>query len=263
MRLGVGSVRRQALRKPTRGGATLSQMTTVPVLRLDPDLGAGIDSSKRETAERTCRARVFEAEAGAWDAKEAVKGQDRTGFGLLVLSGTLCRRVTQGTLRGAELLGPGDLLRPWDRVGEWSSIPAEADWVVIDNARLAILDADFSRLAAPFPEIAVALTRRSLLRSRYLAILVAIVNQRTIETRLNMLFWHLADRFGYVRGEWVDIPVPLTHGLLSELVAARRPSVSTALSRLRDRGVLVRGDEGWALRGTAPAGFEVLRDGAG
>jgi CRP/FNR family transcriptional regulator, cyclic AMP receptor protein len=236
-------------------------MATVPVLRLDPDLGAGIESSKRETAERTCLARVLEAEAGAWDAEEAVKDH-RTGFGLLVLSGTLCRRVAQGRLRGAELLGPGDLLRPWDRVGEWSSIPAEADWVVIGDARLAILDADFSRQAASFPEIAVALTRRSLLRSRYLAILVAIVNQRTIETRLNLLFWHLADRFGYVRGEWIDIPVPLTHSLLSELVAARRPSVSTALSSLRDRGVLVRNEDGWALRGTAPEGFGLLHDAA-
>jgi len=33
-----------------------------------------------------------------------------------------------------------------------------------------------------------------------------------------------------MRGEWVSMPVPLTHRLLSELVAARRPSVTTAPS---------------------------------
>ena len=64
-----------------------------------------------------------------------------------------------------------------------------------------------SRAAALlFPEIGVAIVRRALLRSRYLAILVAIVSQRKVETRLVMLFWHLADRFGHMRDGWVDVP---------------------------------------------------------
>lgn len=62
-----------------------------------------------------------------------------------------------------------------------------------------------------------------------------------------MLFWHLADRFGQMRGEWVEIPVPLTHGTLSELVGARRPSVTTALSQLQENRILLRTDGGWRL----------------
>jgi CRP/FNR family cyclic AMP-dependent transcriptional regulator len=51
------------------------------------------------------------------------------------------------------------------------------------------------------------------------------------------------------------VPVPLTHSLLSELVAARRPSVTTALSGLQERGVLRREGSGWLLRGPTPTAY--------
>ncbi len=233
-------------------------MTTVSVLRQDPDLGAAVAESRRELAARSCVANVLDIPRGEWKAEEMTPAG--SGFGLLVLSGVLCRRVVQSERYGAELIGPGDLMRPWDRIGEWSTIPTESSWTAIEPARVAVLDAEFTRRAAPFPEIAVTLVRRGLLRSRYLAILIAIINQRRIETRLNMLFWHLADRFGQVRGEWVHVPVPLTHSLLGELVAARRPSVTTALSRLQERGVVVRDRQGWRLSGPAPPEFHALRE---
>lgn len=72
-----------------------------------------------------------------------------------------------------------------------------------------------------------------------------------------MLFWHLADRFGQVHGDRVEIPVPLTHSILGELVAARRPSVTTALSHLQEQGTLLRDGRGWRLHGTIPP--ELLR----
>jgi CRP-like cAMP-binding protein len=237
-------------------------VTTVPVLRLDPDLGAAIAAEKRGAAVRACGARAIELPSGHWDADQ-VDGAVRAGYGLLVLSGILCRRVVQSERYGAELIGPGDLMRPWDRVSEWSTIPTNSSWTVIEPVRLAVLDADFARRAAPFPELGVALVRRALMRSRYLAILIAIVSQRRIETRLTMLFWHLADRFGQMRGGWVEIPVPLTHSLLGELVAARRPSVSTALSRLGERGVLHRAGNGWRLSGTVPPEYRALREANG
>jgi CRP-like cAMP-binding protein len=222
---------------------------TVPVLRLDPDLGAGIDGARWELAERSCVAQTLEISRGAWDA-DSVAG---SGFGLLVVAGILSRRVVQNECHGAELVGPGDLLRPWDHVGDWASIPTESSWQVIERARVVVLDEDFARRAARFPEIALALIRRGLLRSHYLATLVAIISQRRIESRLNMLFWHLADRFGQMRGQWVSVPVPLTHRLLSELVAARRPSVTTALSNLQGREVLRREGSGWLVRAPDPA----------
>lgn len=242
---------------PLSDRSRLSKTARIHVLRLDPDLGAEIAASKRAVAERACIARVLERPAGRWDT-DAISELDRSGFGLLVVSGTLCRRVVHSERAGAELLGSGDLLRPWDRIGEWSSIPTESDWSVIEHSHLAVLDADFAQRAAPYPEIAIALTRRGLMRSRYQAILGAIVSQRRVETRLNMLFWHLADRFGSVRGAWVDVPVPLTHSLLGEFVAARRPSVTTALARLDEQGVLIRQQGGWRLRGPVPSDLDKL-----
>jgi len=227
-------------------------VTTAAVLRVDPDLGAGISGRRRLLAERACLARTLEIPRGAWNADIVSGGENRRGFGLLVISGVLCRRIVQSECHGAELIGPGDLLRPWDRVGEWASIPTESSWLAIERARFAMLDGEFTRRATPFPEIALNLIRRGLLRSRYLAILIAIIGQRRVETRLTMLFWHLADRFGQVRGEWVSLPVPLTHSLLSELVAARRPSVTTALTGLHERGVLRREGSGWLLRRPSP-----------
>jgi CRP/FNR family transcriptional regulator, cyclic AMP receptor protein len=236
---------------------------TVPVLQLDPDLGAAVPESRRAAAIRSCGARALELPRGTWDVgPDGEQGISTSGFGLLVLSGVLCRRVVQSERYGAELIGPGDLMRPWDLIGEWSTIPTGSSWTVIEAARVAVLDADFSRRAAPFPGVAETLVRRALMRSRYLAILVAIVSQRRIETRLTMLFWHLADRLGHVHGEWVEIPVPLTHSLLGELVAARRPSVTTALSRLYDRGVLIRDPHGWRLSGSVPPEYHAIRQAA-
>jgi CRP/FNR family transcriptional regulator, cyclic AMP receptor protein len=231
-------------------------MATIPVLTLDPDLGAAVAEPQRSLAARSCRASELEVARGEWEA-DALE-PDPGALGLLVISGILCRRVSQSERYGAELVGPGDLLRPWDKVGGWTTIPAEASWTAIEPTRLALLDGDFARRAARFPEIAAALLRRSVLRSRYLALLVAIISQRRVETRLNMLFWHLADRFGQVHGEGVEIPVPLTHSLLAELVAARRPSVTTALSRLQEQNVLRRKPGGWQLTGTAPPEYAAL-----
>jgi hypothetical protein len=225
-------------------------MKTTIVPQVDPDLLGEMREPRRSQALRTCRAEVVELPSGEW--RPDLAGFDTAGFGLLVLSGVLCRRVVQNECYGAELIGPGDLMRPWDQVSDWSSIPVESSWKVLQPGRLAILDSAFARRAAPYPEIGSVLMRRALMRSRYLTILVAIISQRRVDTRLTMLFWHLADRFGRLRGEWVEIPVPLTHATLAELVAARRPSVTTALSGLYERGVLIRDDGGWRLRSAVP-----------
>jgi CRP/FNR family cyclic AMP-dependent transcriptional regulator len=51
----------------------------------------------------------------------------------------------------------------------------------------------------------------------------------------------------------VHVEAPLTHELLAHLVSARRPSVSSALSRLVERGVLERRRSTWVLRGDPPS----------
>jgi hypothetical protein len=81
---------------------------------------------------------------------------------------------------------------------------------------------------------------------------MAIVQQPKIETRLHMLLWHIADQWGTVRRDGVTIPVILPHTVLAALVAARRPTVTTALIALERHGHLTRTDAGWTLHGKPP-----------
>ncbi len=52
--------------------------------------------------------------------------------------------------------------------------------------------------------------------------------------------WHLASNWGYVTRNGVCMPFRLTHQALGEIVGARRPSVTSAMRRLREDGRIVR-----------------------
>lgn len=228
---------------------------TIDVLEREPELGKGMPESRREQARQACVAAIVQIPKGEWDPRGG--DDDPGGFGLLVDSGFIVRRVGQGGRFGAELLGPGDLLRPWQTFGADASLPFEPRWTAITPLSLAVLDADFVRRAAPYPALAVQLVDRTMLRSRHLAIALAVIHQPRVDRRLHMLFWHYADRWGRLGSDGVRIEVPLTHALLSELVAARRPTVSTALGQLEREGVLRREGEGWRLLGGPPAELDV------
>ena len=80
-----------------------------------------------------------------------------------------------------------------------------------------------------------------------------------IEKRLVILFWHLADRWGKVTPEGVRITLPLSHGMIAKLVGSRRPTVTTAMGKLRDEGVVEKVDDGWVLRGPPPEDLRNVR----
>jgi CRP-like cAMP-binding protein len=67
-----------------------------------------------------------------------------------------------------------------------------------------------------------------------------------------MLLWHLAARWGRVRSDGTVLRLRLTHAVLADLVAARRPTVTTALSDLSRRGLVKTDGETWVLSGDAP-----------
>jgi len=82
---------------------------------------------------------------------------------------------------------------------------------------------------------------------------IGTVHQPRVDMRLHMLFWHLADRWGRVRADGTIVPLRLSHSVLADLVAARRPTVSSALSDLAERELVRPLDEGWLLSGEPPA----------
>jgi CRP/FNR family transcriptional regulator, cyclic AMP receptor protein len=223
----------------------------VNVLDEDPDLGEFLTPGRLSRATAHARAATRDLERGDWN-QDRWSLAVRAGAGLLVLDGLLLRRVGMDGRFGAELLGAGDLLRPWQREDAIASIPRNSGWRVLRPTRLAVLDLDFTKRIAAYPEVQGQLVARALRRARYLAVNMAIVQQPKVETRLNMLLWHLADRWGTVRPEGVLMPLTLTHEVLSELLAARRPTVSAALAALDRRGSASRLDSGWLLRGRPP-----------
>jgi CRP/FNR family cyclic AMP-dependent transcriptional regulator len=219
----------------------------VSLLDADPELGAAVVEAERAAAAAAASARTIELDAGRW---EPPRSADPAHLGLLVLSGLVTRTVTIAGRDSVELLAQGDLLRPWVRLGPDATVTPSVAWEVLEPTELAVLDADFARRVARWPELTAVLLERTVMRSRMLAFALAISHVRRVDERLLLLLWHLADRWGRVTVDGVVVPLRLTHRALATLVGAQRPSVSTALGSLRSGGMLERRDDGsWLLRG--------------
>jgi CRP/FNR family transcriptional regulator, cyclic AMP receptor protein len=220
------------------------------VLAEDPDLAEGIAPAERQLAVEQCAVREVRLQCGGWSGRQPDLLPD--GIGLLVLDGLLIRRVGIEGEFGAELLGQGDILRPWQGEDAVPTLSRTSGWRVLQPTRLALLDRRAAQRFARYPQLTGRLVARALERSRNLAINMAIVHHGRVETRLHMLFWHLADRWGRVRKEGVVVPLRLTHSVLADLVSARRPTVTSALSRLSAHGLIRAERGGWLLSGEPP-----------
>src|SRR2546423_3472789 len=225
----------------------------IRLLEAQPDLGEGLSPEDEADARRHVVALLDSVEPGPWEPREQY-ALEPSFFGLLVVDGMISRDVELGGRRCSELLGPGDLLRPWDYdEGATASVPAASAWTVHEPARLAVLDGRFARVACRYPELVAKLIGRTLRRSRWLAILLTISSMPRVDARVQALFWHLADRWGHVTLDGVVVPVRLTHDMIGRLVGAHRPSVTTALSELSRAERIARLPNGWLLRGDPPS----------
>ncbi len=220
------------------------------ILSEEPALAEAIPTAHRQQAVDECIAQIARIAPGRWRGEGAAI--IREGIGLLVLQGLLIRRVGIDGRFGAELLGEGDLLRPWQGQDVPPTLPRTTGWRVLEPTRVAVLDLPAARRLARYPELTGRLVGRALERSRNLAVNMAIVHQPRVDVRLHMLFWQLADRWGRVRNDGVSVPLHLTHEVLADLVAARRPTVTSALSELADRSLVRLIDTSWLLSGEPP-----------
>ena len=223
------------------------------VLACDPELGADLEEPRREAAARSSAVAVRDIPPGPWSPGR-LEGAVRGGFGLLVLDGMAARTVACDGRTAAELLGPGDLLNPWQCGRPHETIEVHAYWTVLSELRIALLDRTFAARTAPYPEIAVALAGRGAQRARDLAIRLSIAQFSRVDDRLTLLLWHLAERWGRVLADGVLVRLPLTHDMLSQLIAVRRPSVTVGLGELRRRGEVLPVPGGWLLRGEPATG---------
>jgi hypothetical protein len=219
-------------------------------LREDPELADAIPPERRQQAIEECTAPELLIQPGGWGGRGSLGF--RGGIGVLVLGGLMIRRVGIEGRFGAELIGEGDLLRP-NEESVSPLLPLITNWSIVLPTRVAALDVGFEQRVAKYPELTRCLVARAIQRSKNLAVNMAIVHQARVDVRLHMLLWHLAARWGRVRSDGTVLRLRLTHTVLADLVAARRPTVTTALSDLARRGLIRTDGETWVLSGEAPS----------
>lgn len=230
------------------------------VLDVDPELVEELPPDHAEAARRAAVAAIEELPSGPWITADGRPEWAEPGhLGLLIVSGLVARGVFIEAGRPfVELLGPGDVLRPWLRT--YASVPSGESWRVMQPTRIAMLDRRFALSVSPWPEVVAALADRHVRRARGLVFHLAVCHLKRIEDRVLVVLWHLADRWGRVTPDGVVLPISLTHELIAGIVGAKRPSVTTALGELRARGLAERTDGGsWLLHGQAPGTLDLLR----
>ncbi len=230
--------------------------SAVRVLEADPDLCTGIDSVQWPLAVAASLAPMFELNRGLW---RFAPRPDPGGFGALLLDGLIVIRINAEIRAHIELLGPGDLIGPWVVSGQELTLPSVPTASVVSKARVALLDRRFAVRTARWPEIHAGLIQRAIIRTRRLSLQSAINALSRIEERLEVTLWELSYRFGRVTPDGIVLDLPLTHSQVAEMVAAQRPSVSTAFTRLQDHGRIAHvARHRWLLLGEPPAALSAL-----
>ena len=141
-----------------------------PPIRLwthDPELFEELDAAAQRDAQVHAVAPSLRLDVGRWSGR--LEDGTETGrhlVGLLVVEGMLVRTVTVERNARSEVIGPGDLIRPWDEEDDVTTTPTSTHWDVIEPARLAILDERFLAVICRWPVVASALMGRTVRRSR-------------------------------------------------------------------------------------------------
>ena len=224
----------------------------ISIVEADPDLGDLLSPGDLERARHEALTRVVRLSPGEWDAAAAHEpAEHHRGF--LIVDGLLSRTVEVLVRRCVELVGHGDVMRPWRWDDDGSHVRAEIGWQALEETRLAVLDHAFVLRIVPWPQLGLELFNRGTRRAHHLGVALAIAHHQRVDDRLMLTLWHLAERWGRVHRDGIVVPLPLGHQRLADLVGASRQSVTTALGELQRAGKLSRRDGGeWVLHGDPP-----------
>lgn len=234
-----------------RADAGNGAQARVRILDEDPDLGAGLSDEDMAAATRALVAPLLRVEGPHWEPPEL---DPHDSYGLLILDGLLGRRLRVGRAVATELLSSGDIVRPWEEELISGLSEPTLDWRVFQPTRLAVLGRDITTLIGRRPQLVVNFSSRLLRRVRSAAYLMAVSHQTRVEDRLMETLWYLAGAWGRVTPRGTRIPFRITHEVLSEILGAQRPSVTTAFGSLTEQGLVTRDTDGtFVLRDPARA----------
>jgi CRP-like cAMP-binding protein len=169
----------------------------------------------------------------------------------LVVEGIVMKVTTFADRSALELLGPGDLLAPPLTAARQEESPAVSRYIAHGLASLAVLDDRFRRAARRWPGILDCLHERLGRQTHRASRHLAILHLPRVEDRIVALFADLAERFGRMTPDGIVIDLPLTHQLIGDLVASRRPTVTIALHTLAADDVVQRLDGRWHIAARA------------
>jgi CRP/FNR family cyclic AMP-dependent transcriptional regulator len=224
----------------------------IRLLELDPELGLRVPVARIERARNELVTAVASFEPGTWAVPTELG--DRGGIGVLMLEGLVARELVLAGTTAAELIGEGDLLQPRPPARDDSFVHCYVQWHVLAPVRVALLDDDVARRLGDWPQVMGAILERAIRRTHRMAVHQALLQLSPVETRLLVLFWHLAERWGRVTPNGVAVGLRLSHEMLGHLVGCQRASVTTALARICASGRLSRRDDGtWLLHGSPPS----------
>lgn len=228
------------------------------LLDLDDDLARECDPELRDAAREAATVRLAEVASGPCDL-EPWFDEVRRGAGLLVLDGLIAMTTIVGERAACELVGSGDLLQHFEPRADELVAQSEASHALAPTT-FALLDAAFATRVGGCPQLGTALLRRAARRAAEAEALRAIASHPRLELRLVLLLWHLASRWGKVMPNGIRLTLPLTHRLLGQLVAAERPSISHAMHRLAQTGLVVGAAGDLVLRGTLDSHLNALHE---
>ncbi len=222
-------------------------MAGTRLLAHDGDLLAEVtDPVRRRAAIETVI--VDELNLGPGDQLDVSLLTPRGSLGALVASGFLCREITIAGRISADLAGPEDLLSPTHLEPSGGLFSYTVSSTALGPTRLALLDHAFCEGVLPWPEVMCALVERARRPGDRAALGRAIARAPTVEVRLLMSLWHWASSWSSVGSDGVRLTVPLSHERLARLIGAARPTVTTAIGRLRQAGYLDQRRNGqWLL----------------
>lgn len=245
-------VQRRARQETGRYEVTAVPSGGVRVFERDPELIEHLSAERRRTAMRLF-AESWTLRRGVWNP-EGNPPAGQLDYGMLILEGLMLCRCSVGRRASVELLGGGDLINTVEAAAvRHESIERQASWQVLAPARVALLDAEFIARAGMLPGVLARLHARSLWRVRSLTFRLAVTQVPQLTNRVQLLLWHLADRWGYRRADDVVIPYRISQQVIAECVSAQRTSVSTALKRLSEEGTVQRSEDGfWTLHQEPP-----------
>jgi CRP/FNR family cyclic AMP-dependent transcriptional regulator len=233
------------------------QEVRVQVLQWEPELGLRVPPDQIARARAELVARMERLERGLWEPPTSSAG-GRLGF--LILEGLVARNLILAGTTCTELVGEGDVLQPALVARDDNLVPYHVQWQVLEPSSVAILDDSFARLLGEWPSVMSALLDRAVRRTLRMSIHQALLQLSPLETRLLVLFWHLAERWGKVTPVGINVRLRLSHEVLGHLVGAQRASVTTALRHVGESGRITRRTDGtWLLRGSPPDELSPVR----